>query len=65
MRYSVTYGRKVRTGPYETMEISINMEFDERTDPHDAFRRLRELVEYWISHERNRLLEEAERDKGN
>jgi len=64
MRYSVTYGRKVRTKAYETLEISMTADFDTAdTQPEEAFAYLRDLVNMWIQEERERILEkEVKRD---
>lgn len=48
MRFTITYGRKVRGRPYETMEISLTKDFDENTPVDVAFENVRRTVEKWI-----------------
>ncbi len=58
MRYTITYGRKVRTRAYEILEITLYMEFDERTDLDEAFAKVRDKVEEWIEKERYRIMKQ-------
>ena len=58
MRFTVSYGRKVRTKAYEMLEISLTAEFDSAiTNIDEAFDYVREKVNLWIEEERNRILE--------
>jgi len=48
-KYSVTYGRKVQTAPYQMMDVSLTMESDsDETKPNVGFQITRALVEDWI-----------------
>lgn len=59
MKYSITYGRKVATKQYESLEISIVYEFDSANiDCEKAKDLLKSLVDRWIEEERSRLLKE-------
>lgn len=58
MKYIIIYSRKVRVKAYESMEIGLHMEYDERTKPQDAFPQVRDHVEEWIAQERDRILAE-------
>jgi len=51
VRYTVVYSRKIRAAQYETTEIGLSMEFDETTDPHEAFEVVKGYVETWIKAE--------------
>ena len=57
MKYTIFYERKVRVAAYDMMTIGLTMEFDETTNPNDAFENVKSKVEKWISEERDRLLE--------
>jgi len=61
MRFAITYGRKVRTKAYDMLEISFYQEFDERTDPEQAFESVKTRVEAWIEKECDRILEKSVR----
>lgn len=58
MKYTVVYSRKVRVKAYESMEIGLFQEFDERTDPESAFESVKTRVEAWIDRESDRILSE-------
>ena len=55
MKYTVTYSRKVRTGPYEVMEIGLSEEFDETTPKEEAFASVQAQVEKWIGERKHKV----------
>jgi len=55
-KYTLTYGRKVQTRPYEMLTIELSHEFETSLTGHDeAFMYVRDTVDKWIKLEKNRL----------
>lgn len=57
MKYTVFYERKVPVRDYNMLTVGLSMEFDETTDPNDAFNLVKADVEAWIQKETGRLAE--------
>jgi hypothetical protein len=61
MKYTIVYGRKVRSKAYESLEISLIHEFDDGINPdrNESFNLVKNQVEEWIEDTRDKLLEKS------
>jgi len=48
LTFKAKYNRKVYVGRYETFDVGLEVDYDEKHDPRDALTQLQAIVEQWI-----------------